>query len=467
MSDPRRDTSTPRSSPDVRTRFAFLAETSRCLAESLDFETTLTTAAALALPHFGTWCLVDLVEPDDSIRRVAVVHPDPQKQDAARVFYRSNPPRRDDPLGAPRVIRSRESEFVIVHQFAGGEQAEEAGGEILRTLGAQSSLIVPILARGRTLGAVTFVSDRRRDYDDADLMLAEDLGRRCGIAIDNARLYTEAEEARRASEEALAEAEAASDEARVAAEQADALREEAEAARRQAEEASAAKSAFLATMSHEFRTPLNAILGFADLLDAGVAGPLTVGQRGQLARMSAAGRHLVGLIEGILSFSRLNAGREEVRLEPADLCGLVRQTAEIVLPLAVSRGLALHVRTPQAPAVVATDEGKVRQIVMNLLSNAVRFTDAGEVSVELELDGGAAVLRVRDTGIGIAPEHAERIFEPFSQVTQTLTRHRGGTGLGLAVTRQLAHLLGGDVQLASAPGQGSTFTVRLPAAAAT
>jgi GAF domain-containing protein len=125
-----------------------------------------------------------------------------------------------------------------------------ADGEIMRTLGARSSLIIPLVARGRTLGAVTFVSDTRRDYDDADLMLAEDLGRRCGMAIDNARLFTAAEEARRASEEALAEAAAAGDEARRAAELAEELRREADDARRQAEEANAAKSAFLATMSH-------------------------------------------------------------------------------------------------------------------------------------------------------------------------------------------------------------------------
>lgn len=434
---------------DLRTRFAFLAEASRILAESLDFETTLASAAALALPHFGTWCMVDFVEPDDSIRRAAIVHPDPRKQESARTFYRANPPQGSAKLGAPRVIRSRESEFAIVHHADGSEEPAGAEAEILRTLGVRSSLIVPICARGRVLGAITFVSDHRRDYDDADLMLAEDLGRRCGMAIDNARLFTEAEVARQASE-------AARDTARRAAEVAEEMR-------RQAEEANAAKSAFLATMSHEFRTPLNAILGFADLLDLEVTGELTESQRAHLARITAAGRHLLGLIEGILAFSRLNAGREDVTLEPADLCGVVRETAEFLLPLATSRGLALRVGTPEPHAIVTTDPGKVRQIVLNLLSNAVRFTDAGEVSVELELDGDAAVVRVRDTGIGIAPEHAERIFEPFSQVTHSLTMHRGGTGLGLTVARQLAHLLGGDVELVSTLGQGSTFTVRLPA----
>jgi signal transduction histidine kinase len=200
------------------------------------------------------------------------------------------------------------------------------------------------------------------------------------------------------------------------------------------------------------------------LLAAGVAGPLIEPQRSHVARISAAGRHLVDLIEGILTFSRLNAGREEVLLESVDLCALVREAAEIVSPLAASRGLALHVRTPDPGATVVTDAPKVRQILLNLLSNAVRFTDTGEVDVELELDHAAAVLRVRDTGIGIAPEHAEQIFEPFSQITQSLTSHRGGTGLGLTVSRQLVHLLGGEVRLASTLGQGTTFTVSLPIA---
>ena len=448
MSDARPAMLRDESSRDLRTRFAFLAEASRVLSESLDFETTLASAAALALPHFGTWCMVDFVEPDDSIRRAAIVHPDPWKQESARTFYSANPPMAGAKLGAPRVIRSRESEFVIVQHADTSEEPAGVDEEILRTLGVQSSLIVPIVARGRTLGAITFASDSRRDYDDADLMLAEDLGRRCGMAIDNARLFTEREVARQASEVARDVAQRAIDVA--------------EEMRRQAEEANAAKSAFLATMSHEFRTPLNAILGFADLLDLEVTGGLTDGQRVHLTRIMAAGRHLLGLIEEILAFSRLHAGREDVTLEPTDLCGLVRETAELVFPLATSRGLALHVHTPEPHAIVTTDVGKVRQIVLNLLSNAVRFTDAGEVSVELELDGDAAVVRVRDTGIGIASDQAEWIFEPFSQVTQSLIARRGGTGLGLTVARQLARLLGGDVELASAPGQGSTFSVRLP-----
>ncbi len=171
-------------STDGGGRFAFLAETSRILANSLDFETTLATGAGLALPHFGTWCMVDVVEADDSIRRVAVIHPDAAKQVLARDFYAAHPPHRDDPLGAPRVIRTHESEFVLAYDDVLEGIAEEEHRLLLRELGACSFLMVPMTARGRTMGAITFVSDDRRRYEAADLLLAEDLGRRCAMAVD-------------------------------------------------------------------------------------------------------------------------------------------------------------------------------------------------------------------------------------------------------------------------------------------
>ena len=182
---------------DSRTRFAFLAETSRCLGDSLDFQSTLETAAGLALPHFGTWCMVDVIEGNGSIRRVSVIHPDAVKQAAAREYYEAHPPCKDDPIGAPRVIRTSESEFVVVTTAETlAELADEAHRNLLSELGAKSFLMVPMRARGRTLGAITFVSDAQRNYDDADLLLAEDLGRRCAMALDNARLFRESQDLR-------------------------------------------------------------------------------------------------------------------------------------------------------------------------------------------------------------------------------------------------------------------------------
>jgi signal transduction histidine kinase len=437
-----------------RARFAFLAETSRALAASLDFETTLATGAGLALPHFGTWCMVDVVEADDTIRRVAVIHPDPEKQRLARSFYLEHPPGRDDPIGAPRVIRTHESEFVIAYDDVLEGITQEEHRALLRELGARSFLMVPMSARGTTVGAITFVSGDRRQYDDDDLLLAEDLGRRCAMALDNARLYA-------ASQQAVRAAEAARVAATFTALRAEELLGEANLARHDAEEAACAKSAFLGTISHEFRTPLTAIQGFTDLLAEEVSGPVNEGQRHGLGRIRAASDHLLTLIDEILTFARQQAGHSELRLREVNLSALVRESAALVEPLAAARGLGFTLHIPEGPLPFRTEPGKIRLILLNLAANAVKFTTEGEVTLALEAVDGAVLLRVGDTGIGIRPEHAEQVFDAFWQVHQSSGR-LGGTGLGLAVTRQLATLLGGEVTLESGPGGGSMFTVRLP-----
>ena len=439
---------------DAGTRFAFLAETSRILAGSLDVETTLATGAGLALPYFGTWCMVDIVEANDTIRRVAVIHPDAGKQRLARDFYASHPPGRDDPLGAPRVIRTQKSEFVLAYDDVLEGIGEEEHRLLLRELGARSFLMVPMSARGRTVGAITFVSDDRRRYDDADLLLAEDLGRRCAMAVDNARLYAASQEALRAADEARLAA-------TLTARRAEELLGEANVARHEAEDADLAKTTFLGTISHEFRTPLTAVQGFTDLLMAEVPGPLNEKQRHQVERIRAASDHLLELIEEILAFARRQAGRYGLRLREVDLAEFVRATASLADPLAAEKGLRLLVNIPEGPIPWRTDPGKLRQIILNLAANAVKFTDEGEVRLDLEVADGSALFRVSDTGLGIAPGHAERVFDAFWQVDHSSGRV-GGTGLGLAVTRQLAGLLGGEVMLESELGSGTVLTVRLP-----
>ena len=434
------------SAHDQRTRFAFLAETSRLLAGSLDLESTLATAARVALPHFGDWCIVDVVDSSGTISRVAVVHPDPVKQQRARDYYFAHPPQRDDPIGAPRVIRTSESEFLLVTADA-ADTVEGGHGELLRALGARAFLIVPMRARGVMLGAITFVSDGHRQYDDADLLLAEDLGRRCAVAIDNARLYGEAEAAREHSA--------------YLAQRADGLRGVAEAARDAAEAATKANVSFLTRMSHEFRTPLGVVLGYTSLLREGIAGPVNEPQRLQLRRIETATHHLLALIDEILTLSKLDAGHGEARLEELDLSALLTEACALLAPMADAKGLTLSLDLPEEPLRFPTDAGKFRQIVFNLTANAINYTRTGGIRVTLATEQDAAFLRVADTGVGISPENGRHLFESFWQVRNGDSPTEG-TGLGLAITRQLAQLLGGDVQLEASGNRGSTFLVRLP-----
>jgi PAS domain S-box-containing protein len=234
----------------------------------------------------------------------------------------------------------------------------------------------------------------------------------------------------------------------------------------EAEAASRAKSEFLAVMSHELRTPLNAIIGYRELLSMEVAGPLTERQRHHLGRIGASAGYLLELIDQILTLSRIEAGREEVMLEPVDAAALADDVASLLRPVAQRKGLAMETLVDNGAGSIDTDRAKLRQILLNLLANAVKFTDRGGVSLRVARENGVLRFAVRDTGPGIAPEHRETIFVPFTQLNQGPTRREGGTGLGLTVSRRLAALLGGDIAVDSEVGAGSTFAVTLPLAPA-
>jgi PAS domain S-box-containing protein len=243
-----------------------------------------------------------------------------------------------------------------------------------------------------------------------------------------------------------------------------ALREAASAA----EAANRTKSQFLANMSHELRTPLNAIVGFSEML---MEEAEEVGQpalTSDLEKIRTSGRHLLGLINDILDISKIEAGKMELHLETVDLAALLREAAATTQPLAELRGNTLVVRADERPGTLRADATKVRQVLLNLLGNACKFTEGGTVSLEARreraADGGEwVVFRVADTGIGIAPEKMATLFEPFTQADPSVTRRYGGTGLGLAITRRFTEMMGGSVTVASQPGRGTAFTVRLPA----
>jgi PAS domain S-box-containing protein len=245
----------------------------------------------------------------------------------------------------------------------------------------------------------------------------------------------------------------------------EALLRDAEEARAEAEAANQSKSGFLAAMSHELRTPLNAIGGYVDLLSLGVYGPLNGRQRSALQRIDTNQGHLLTLINDILSFARMEVGRIELDIGSLSAAEVLSGVESLVAPQAVASGVRYRVEPCDAGLRLRGDAERVRQVLINLVSNALKFTPSGgEVVLSCGPADGAVDLRVRDTGVGIPAAEQERIFDAFQQVGRRLSRPTEGVGLGLAISRDLARSMGGDLTVESEPGRGSTFTLRLPAA---
>ena len=445
-------------------RLAFLAEASRRMAASLDYESTLTAIAGMSSSYFDAWVIVDVVDDEGELRRLTVQHPDPDKQEAARAFRERYRPLPDDLPDVTSVVR--EGRAVAASDISADALAEHARDHeqlaLVDTLGMQAFLSVPMVAHGSVWGAITYVAPQEgRRFGESEREMAEDLASRAAMAIESARLHRTA----------------------------NAARVEVDAAIGAAEEAGRRKSEFLATMSHEFRTPLNAILGYAQLLDMGVLGPTTPAQNAHLERLQASARHLLQLVDDVLDVAKADADRLDVRQDVLMTGASVVAASALVHPQATAKGIRLFDLNHNSPgAAYVGDERRVRQILVNLLSNAVKFTPpGGEVTVicgamdepdpgaqlgeresapsEAEAPSGSrpwAYIRVADSGPGIAPQFMSRLFEPFVQADSALTREKGGTGLGLAISRRLARRMGGDITVRSKVGAGAVFTLWLP-----
>jgi signal transduction histidine kinase len=401
----------------------YLAKASEILGSSLDYETTLSEVARLVVPELADWCIVDIVVEGGSTRQLAIAHVEPEKVRVARELSERYPPQPDSPTGVANVLRTGRAELysTIPDELlaAGAVDAEHL--RIIRELGPRSAMIVPLTARDRVLGALTLVSaESGRRYMEADLELATELARRTALAVENARLH------------------------------------------RAAVEANEAKVRFLAVMSHEFRTPLNAIAGYAELLRLGLRGPVTPEQVDDLDRITRSELTLLGLINDILNYARLEAGHVRYATDRVRVRELLTDLEGLVLPQLRAKRLRLDVGTCDPDLAVHADTDKVRQILVNLLSNAIKFTPAdGSIAIECEAHETSVRIFVSDTGVGIPAEKLHAIFEPFVQLDRNLTSVQEGSGLGLAISRDLARGMGGDLSAESTPGTGSTFVLTL------
>ena len=403
-------------------RLHYLLESTTTLAASLDQAAILSALPAICVPEIADWAVVYAVDGTGVVRRLEVAHRDPLKRPLIEELQDSS----IDPQTSHPVLEAFRTRKPILASMFGEASLtplalSDRQAAIARELGVASLMVVPMVARDRALGAIALISsnpDRR--FGDQDLALAQDIATRGALALDNARLY---EEARRANE---------------------------------------TKTDFLAIVSHDLRTPLNAIMGYAELLLMGIPErvPEAAGER--LQRVQASAKHLLYLLDELLNFARLDSGKETVQVQEADLMEVTREVAMVMEPLVTQRGLELEVDLPAHPLPLQTDPDKLRQVLLNLVGNAVKYTERGGVRVAIAEDPRRAVVRVSDTGRGIAEKHLTQIFEPFWQVDETQRQREGGTGLGLSVVQRLVQLLGGEVSVESELGRGSTFTVVLP-----
>jgi signal transduction histidine kinase len=300
-------------------------------------------------------------------------------------------------------------------------------GQLIKDEGFRSLLGVPLLRDGRAVGAIVIYWRQASAFTEKQLALLQTFADQAVIAIENARLFDEIQDKSR-----------------------------------QLAEASQHKSQFLANMSHELRTPLNAILGYTELIGDGIYGQPSEKMLGVLKRLESNGKHLLGLINDILDLSKIEAGELKLSLTDYSITDMVTTVLTSVEPLAAAKKLALRSEVPIDLPAARGDERRIAQVLLNLLGNAIKFTDTGEVSVGAIAGNGSYTIAVRDTGPGISEADQAKLFQEFHQVDNSITRKKGGTGLGLAISKRIIEMHGGRIWLESSPGNGSTFAFTVP-----
>jgi PAS domain S-box-containing protein len=415
---------TARKQAEQRTRF--LADASAALAELTDYESTLRKVASLAVPFFADWCAVDMLAGDSSLRRLAVTHLDPAKEELVRELERLYPDGASDGHGIMQVVRRGNPEWAleISDSLVTASAHDDQYLSLLRKSGLKSYICVPLKSRTRVLGTLTFVmAESGRVYDIDDVRAAEDLADRAVIAIENAHLLATLKESDRRKDE------------------------------------------FLAMLAHELRNPLAPIRNAVQLLHLkGPPNPDLQWARDVIDRQV---QQMARLVDDLLDVSRITRGKIELRRERVELVAAVNSALETSRPLIKTRGHELTVTLPPEPIHLYADPTRLAQVLSNLLNNAAKYTDeGGRIWLTVERQNDQVLVRVKDTGIGIPTEMLAHIFEIFSQVDRSLERSEGGLGIGLTLVKRLVEMHGGTVEALSAgPGTGSEFVLRIPVAA--
>lgn len=403
-------------------RSAFLAEAGTMLSATLDYERTLINISRLAIPTFADWCFVYLALEGREISSALIAHVDPEKEFLAQQVEIRPEDLSSDTLPVVRVFQTGTPELFddIGEDELRNAVRDHEKLEALLQLGLRSAVVVPIPGRHSVLGVIGFASPKPGRYTSTELIFAQDLARRISLALENARLYREAQEANRAKDE------------------------------------------FLATLSHELRTPLNAILGWTQILRAKRLDEVTTARAFEAIERNAKAQ--AELIEDMLDVSRIITGRLRLELQPVRLSEAVEAALDSVKPTAEAKGVRIDAALEEDTGTISGDNHRLQQIVWNLLSNAVKFTPAlGIVRVKLEFTNTEARLTVADTGKGISPNFLPYVFDRFRQAETMVNRTAGGLGLGLSIARHLVELHGGMIEASSeGEGRGAAFTVTFP-----
>lgn len=409
----------------------FVSELTFAMSRSFELREILYAFTAKVVPRIADLCMVEIIDEEGmDFLMTEIRGSNPDDEAFIRQWRLENPPKWDPEFGGPIMIKSgktlvvnevRHIERHVEDNFSADVDMGEEGDELL----SEAFMVVPLFVRdGKPVGYVSFVSTRsRRIFPPAEQSLAEEICQRLAVLIENSRLYDRAQDASRA------------------------------------------KSDFLANVSHEIRTPLGAMLGFAEILKDDAT--LSSEQRHSVDTVLRNGQQLLKIVNEVLDISKIESEKIEIEQLPFHLPDLLQDVVHLLQVQAEDKGIELRLSLSAIPDMVASDPGRIRQILINIVGNAIKFTERGFVEIlvhamdAVDSERIQLFFTIRDTGIGISKEQRGNLFQPFSQADSSTTRRFGGTGLGLFLSRKLARILGGDISFSSAVGKGSEFIVSI------